>query len=161
MNELLRVTPEPLDVPSAVRRALAARGDGRDGAVATFVGLVRGEHVGRRVVALEYEVYAPLATRTFAAIAAEVAENWPSVQLVLDHRVGRLAVGEPSVVIVAASPHRAEAFGACRYAIERVKQVAPIWKREIFEDGEDWVEGATADLADEAARELALKRACG
>jgi molybdopterin synthase catalytic subunit len=161
MPDLLMLTAEPLDLQVAVCLALGAGGKGRDGAVATFVGLVRGEHVGRQVIALEYEAYGPLARRAFGTIAHEVAEQWPPARLALHHRTGRLDVGETSVVIAVASPHRAEAFQACRYAIERVKQIAPIWKREIFEGGEAWVEGATADPEDGAARDLARKRACG
>jgi molybdopterin synthase catalytic subunit len=130
------------------------------GAVATFVGLARELNLGRRVVRLEYEAYAPLAVRAFERIAAEAAERWPGAALAIHHRVGTLAIGQASVVIAAASAHRAEAFAACRYAIERVKQIAPIWKREHFEGGELWVEGATANPDDAAAREDAFRRAC-
>ena len=76
------------------------------------------------------------------------------------HRLGRLGIGEASIVIAAASAHRAHAFAACRYVIERVKQIAPVWKHEFFEDGDAWVEGATADPDDPAARRAALERAC-
>jgi molybdopterin synthase catalytic subunit len=82
------------------------------------------------------------------------------VHLAIHHRLGRLEVGEASVAIAAASPHRAEAFAACRYAIERVKQIAPIWKHEFFDGGDVWIEGATADPDDEAARLDAYRRAC-
>jgi molybdopterin synthase catalytic subunit len=130
------------------------------GAVATFTGAVRHLNLGRRVERLEYEAYAPLAVRTFERIAAEAAERWPGTALAVHHRVGRLSIGEASVVIAAAAPHRADAFAVCRYAIERVKQIAPIWKREHFEGGEVWIEGATADPDDLGAREDALRRAC-
>ncbi len=90
-----------------------------------------------------------------------MAEFWPKVKLALHHRLGRLAAGEASIVIAAAAPHRGDAFQACRYTIERVKQIAPIWKREVFEGGEAWVEGATADPADAAAKQAAYRRACG
>ena len=80
-----------------------------------------------------------------------------AARLAIHHRTGRLAIGDASVAIAAASPHRADAFAACRYAIERVKQIAPIWKHEHFEGGEVWIEGATADPDDEAAREAALR----
>ena len=130
------------------------------GAIATFVGVVRGENGARRVLWLDYEAYEPLARRSFERIAAEAAGQWPLVRLAIHHRAGRLEIGEASVVIAAASPHRAEAFAACRYAIERVKQIAPVWKHEHFEDGEVWVEGATADPDDAAARQLAVSRAC-
>jgi molybdopterin synthase catalytic subunit len=82
------------------------------------------------------------------------------VRLALHHRVGRLEIGEASVAIAAASPHRADAFAACRYTIERVKQIAPIWKREFFEGGDVWIEGATADPDDARAREVAERAAC-
>jgi len=130
------------------------------GAVATFVGLVRDHNAGRRVLWLDYEAYAALARATFARIASEAAERWPSVQLAIHHRIGRIAIGEASVVIAAASPHRADAFAACRYAIERVKQIAPVWKHEHFEGGDVWIEGATADPDDLSARQTAFERAC-
>ena len=129
------------------------------GAVATFVGTVRDSNCGRSVRWLEYEAYAPLALRSFEQIAEEARERWPETHIAIHHRTGRVAVGEPSVVIAAASPHRAEAFGAARYAIERIKQISPIWKHEHFDGGEVWIEGATADPGDEAARQEAFARA--
>jgi len=158
---LLSVTSDALDVEAVVRRAEDEAGAGRHGAVAVFIGNVRGENLGRRVVELEYEAYEPLAIHAFGIIAAEAGEAWPGVRIAMRHRVGRLAIGEASIVIAAASPHRAEAFRACRYVIERVKQIAPIWKREIFDGGEAWIEGATADPSDAAARMAAYERACG
>ena len=106
------------------------------GAVTSFVGLVRDHNVGRRVLWLDYEAYAPLALRSFERIAAETRERWPGASVAIHHRTGSSTIGEASVVIAAASPHRADAFAACRYAIERVKQIAPIWKHEHFEGGE-------------------------
>ena len=152
------VTETPLDA-AAIGALLKVARD-RDGAVTTFVGVVRDHHAGRRVRWLEYEAYAPLAVKAFERIAAEAAERWPDARLAIHHRTGRLEIGEASVAIAAASAHRADAFAACRYAIERIKQIAPIWKREHFEGGEMWIEGATADPADEQARTLALERAC-
>jgi len=133
---------------------------GRDGAVVTFLGLVRNHNAGRRVRYLEYEAYEPLAIKAFERIGAEAAGRWPDAALAIAHRVGRLEVGEASVAIAAASPHRADAFAVCRYAIERVKQVAPIWKHEHFDGGEVWIEGATADPDDVAARQEAERVAC-
>ena len=130
------------------------------GAVAVFLGLVRDHNKGKRVLYLDYEAYEPLALRGLDLIVAEARERWPAVRLAIHHRIGRMDIGEASVVIAAASPHRADAFAACRYAIERVKQVAPIWKHEHFEGGEVWIEGATADPADDEARTLAFARAC-
>jgi molybdopterin synthase catalytic subunit len=141
---------------------VSAPGEGPEGsgAVATFLGLVRDRNLGRRVLRLEYEAHERLAVRAFERIDAEVVARWPSVRLALHHRIGRLEVGEASVAIAAGSPHRAEAFMACRYAIERVKQIAPIWKHEYFEGGDVWIEGATADPDDEPARQEALRRSC-
>jgi molybdopterin synthase catalytic subunit len=151
-----RLTPDPLDPP-----AVAAAVSGPDcGAIASFVGLVRHRNAGRRVLWIDYEAYDELAEKTFARIAEEAAARWPDVRLAIHHRTGRLAIGEASVAIAAASPHRIDAFAACRYAIERVKQIAPVWKHEHFDGGEVWIEGATADPDDEAAREAAYERAC-
>jgi molybdopterin synthase catalytic subunit len=164
---LLAVTASPLDLTGLVDGVLAARneraratGDENAGAVASFLGTVRDRNQGRRVTVLEYEAYEPLALRVFERIVAEVAREWPDTVLALHHRIGALAVGEVSVAIAAASPHRAAAFAACRYTIERVKQIAPIWKREKFEGGETWIEGAVADPDDDEVRQTALRVAC-
>jgi len=151
--------------PLALDALVAAVSDeqharGRDGAVVTFLGLVRNHNQGRRVHYLEYEAYAPLAIKAFDRIREEVAERWPSAIVAVHHRVGRLDIGDASVAIATASPHRADAFAACRYVIERVKQIAPIWKREYFEGGDVWIEGATADPDDAKARAEAERVAC-
>jgi molybdopterin synthase catalytic subunit len=153
---LFIVTPEPLD-PAALEARVAAP---HSGAVTSFVGRVRADNAGRRVLWLDYEAYAPLAVAAFERIAREAADRWPDVTLAIAHRTGRLAIGDASVIVTAASPHRHEAFAACRYGIERVKQIAPIWKHEHFEGGDVWIEGATADPTDETAREAAVARAC-
>ena len=150
------VTPDTLN-PEAVAASVTSP---QCGAVATFIGLVRDHNAGRRVEWLDYEAYPALAVKTFERIATEAAERWPSVALAIHHRVGRIAIGEASVVIAAASPHRADAFAACRYAIERIKQIAPVWKHEHFTGGDVWVEGATADPDDDAARQAAYERTC-
>jgi molybdopterin synthase catalytic subunit len=159
---LFAVTRDPLSseaLQHVLERDVQARGEGC-GALCTFVGVVRATHQGRRVRFLEYEAFDALALKTFEQIAGETAATWPESRIAIHHRIGRLAIGEASVVIVAAAPHRASAFQAARYGIERVKQIAPIWKHEFFEDGDAWVEGATADPADEAARQIARERAC-
>ena len=141
--------------------ALAALvGADGDGAVVTFAGLVRDHNQGRRVQFLEYEAYEPLAVRALQRIVDEVQGLWPSARVATHHRMGRLEIGEASIVIAAASPHRADAFAACRYTIERVKQIVPIWKHEHFEGGDVWLEGAIADPDDVAAREKAYRIAC-
>jgi len=155
------VTSDPLELGPLVEAVARPGGGGRQpGAVATFLGLVRDQNVGRRVTHLEYEAHPPLAVKAFERIDTEIRERWPAVRLALHHRVGRLDVGEASVAIAAAAPHRAEAFAACRYAIERVKQIAPIWKHEFFEGGDVWIEGAIADPDDDAARAEAMQKAC-
>jgi molybdopterin synthase catalytic subunit len=154
--ERFAISDQPLD--AAALEALVA--GPHCGAVATFIGRVRRQNAGRVVLWLDYEAYAPLAVSAFERIAREAADKWPQAVLAIVHRVGRLEIGEASVVIVASSPHRADAFAACRYGIERVKQIAPIWKHEHFEGGDVWIEGATAEPADESAREIAAARAC-
>ncbi len=109
------------------------------GAITLFVGTVREWTAGRRTLWLEYEAYVEMAEAKLRQIAQEVEAQWPGTQLAVWHRVGRLAPGEASVVIAAAAPHREEAFAAARYAIERLKRVVPIWKREVWEDGSAWV----------------------
>jgi molybdopterin synthase catalytic subunit len=153
------ITEAPLDVTGLTALVLEG-GDVGPGAVATFVGVVRDRNMGRRVLFLEYEAYEALAVKALERVVAEARVQWPDTRLALHHRTGRLEVGEASVAIAAASPHRAHAFAVCRYAIERVKQIAPIWKREHFEGGEVWLEGAIADPQDETAREAALRIAC-
>jgi molybdopterin synthase catalytic subunit len=155
---LLAIGPAPLELKALVT-ALGDRG-GADGAVVTFLGLVRNHNAGRRVQYLEYEAFEPLALKGFARIVEELQERWPGARVALHHRIGRLEVGEASVAIAVASAHRAEAYAACRYVIERVKQIAPIWKREFFEGGDVWIEGATADPEDARARAEAERVAC-
>ena len=156
----LAIGPDAIDLPELVR-AVSEGEPGAHGAIVTFVGAVRAENQGRLVTRLEYEAYEPLALRAFAIISDEVTARWPTARVAFHHRTGSLAVGETSVAIAAASPHRADAFSACRYVIERLKQVAPVWKHEFFEGGESWIEGATADPDDPSAREEAYRRSCG
>jgi molybdopterin synthase catalytic subunit len=156
MLPVTAVTATPLTLDGVVR---AVDGPGH-GAVATFVGLVRDHNQGRRVLWLDYEAYDPLAEKALARIVDEAQGRWPGAHMAIHHRTGRLEIGEASVIIAVATPHRADAFAACRYAIERIKQIVPIWKHEHFDGGEVWIEGATADPDDEAARAHALKIAC-
>jgi molybdopterin synthase catalytic subunit len=154
--ERFRVGAQPLDAVEVT----AVASDPACGAVVTFIGTVRDNNTGRQVRYLEYEAFEPLAIKAFERIAQEAAARWPDVRLAIHHRTGRVEIGEASVVIAVASPHRADAFAVSRYAIERLKQIAPIWKHEHFDGGEVWIEGATADPADDVARQVALERAC-
>lgn len=124
--------------PLALAEVLEAVGGPGRGGVVTFTGTVRNETRGRRVVRLEYEAYAAMAERKLAEIGAAVAaEHGAEVAIV--HRVGVLAPGDAAVVIACAAPHRTAAFRACEACIERLKRDVPIWKREVFEDGSEWV----------------------
>jgi molybdopterin synthase catalytic subunit len=149
------------DALVALVEGLARHRDEGCGAVCTFLGVARHTHRGRSVRHLEYEAFEPLAVRAFERIDAEVSAQWPAATIAVHHRVGRVAIGEASVAIAVAAAHRAEAFEACRYTIERIKQIAPVWKHEFFDAGDEWVEGATADPDDETARREARARACG
>jgi molybdopterin synthase catalytic subunit len=153
---LTAITTSPLDQDALVRE-LDTTGVG---AVAVFLGLVRDNNKGRKVLFLDYEAYDALALRGLDLIMTEASEKWPAVRLAIHHRIGKMQIGEASVVIAAASPHRADAFAASRYAIERIKQIVPIWKHEYFEGGDVWIEGATADPDNAAARQEALRIAC-
>jgi molybdopterin synthase catalytic subunit len=112
-----------------------------DGAIVTFSGIVRGTNQGKKVLFLEYEAYPEMATKMMERIGKEILETWGLSSVRMQHRVGRLNVGETSVVVVVAAPHRDDAFAACHYAIDRLKRIVPIWKKEVFDDGEVWVAG--------------------
>jgi molybdopterin synthase catalytic subunit len=112
-----------------------------DGAIVTFAGIVRGTNQGKKVLFLEYEAYPEMAGKMMERIGKEILDTWGLSRVRMQHRVGRLNVGETSEVIVVAAPHRDDAFAACQYAINRLKRIVPIWKKEVFEDGEVWVEG--------------------
>jgi molybdopterin synthase catalytic subunit len=134
---MFRITPEPLD-PLAI---MAAVSSDAAGAISLFAGVVRNENLERRVEYLEYDAYPPMAERKMAEIADEVRARWPVNGIAMAHRTGRLEIGEASVIIAVSSPHRADAIEACHYAIDRLKATVPVWKKEVFEGGEEWLEG--------------------
>ncbi len=134
---MVRIQPGPIDLAALVAEA---RGDG-DGAVSLFLGTARNVNKGRRVLFLDYEAYAGMAEREMHRIAAEAIVQFGVSRVVIVHRVGRVEIGEASVGIAVASPHRAAAIEACRFVIDTLKTTVPIWKREHFEDGSVWVEG--------------------
>jgi len=109
------------------------------GAIVTFTGTTRRDNVGRRVLRLEYEAYEPMALSEMRKLAHEAGQRWEIIRIAIRHRVGVVGVGETSVAIAVAAAHRAEAFEACRFAIDRLKEVVPIWKKEYFEGGEMWI----------------------
>jgi molybdopterin synthase catalytic subunit len=135
-SDWIEVTTEPLS-ERAVARAVDHPGAG---ALALFSGVVRDQTGGRRVKFLEYEAHGPMALAKMREIGAAIRNRWPAImRLALVHRIGRLEIGESSVMIAVSSPHRAQAFEACRFAIDTLKETVPIWKKEHFEDGEVWV----------------------
>ena len=140
MAAIIAITRDPLD-DAYVARLERAIEHVADGGVVTFRGIVRNSSRGKRVRYLEYDAYPEMAEQELAKIAAEVERRWQTDHVALVHRIGRLEIGECSVVVTVACPHRGEAFEACRYAIDTLKQTVPIWKKEVAEDGEEWVEG--------------------
>ena len=130
------LNPNPLDVAML---ATGLAGAGR-GAQVSFIGVVRNHHLGRGVTGLEYTAYGPMAERVCGVIQQEAEKRWP-VSVALQHRTGALTVGEAAVAVIVAGDHREEAFAACRYIIEELKQRVPIWKREWYTDGtSSWVD---------------------
>lgn len=133
-----------VDGPIDTAALLAEVADYRHGATVLFVGTVREIHEGQPVSGLDYSAYGAMAQREMADIIAEAAKRWDTTDIVVEHRVGELELGEVSVAIAAAHPHRAQAFEAARYVIEELKRRAPIWKREHYVDGRaEWVAAAT------------------
>ncbi len=114
--------------------------DSGQGALVDFFGIVRDHARGQKIVELEYHAYKPMAEKKLRQIGDEIKERWDLEAVAIVHRVGRLQIGDTAVVISIASPHRAEAFAACKYAIDRIKQIVPIWKKETGENGIEWVE---------------------
>ncbi len=110
------------------------------GGIVTFVGTVREVSQGKRILRLEYEAYPGMAEKKMREIGEEIAARWPGARVAMAHRVGRLSIGEVAVAISVATPHRAEAFEACRHAIDRLKETVPIWKKEFTTEGEYWVD---------------------
>lgn len=133
--------------PLSLEEIYAKANDAANGAVVVMSGMVRNQTDGQPVVALEYQAYEPMALRVFYQIAADIRSSWPDVKrVVIHHRVGRLQVGEISVLVAVGCPHRSEAFDACRYAIDTLKHNAPIWKKEHWLDGSStWVSIAACE----------------
>jgi molybdopterin synthase catalytic subunit len=134
-TNVIALIRKPIDVASLGAAAPA------DGAACTFVGVVRDHNAGRAVLYLEYEAFEEMALPLMEEIAAEARHRWPITSISIVHRLGRLAIGEPSVAVAAFAHHRAEAFEACRYAIDTLKATVPIWKKEFYADGAVWLDG--------------------
>ncbi len=134
---MFAIMREPLDPTALVE---SVRVD-ESGAVALFYGVVRNENLGRSVQYLEYDVYPEMAIKKMREIAEELRAKFPVTGIGALHRVGRLEIGETSLLVAVSSAHRVAAFEACHFAVDRIKQVVPIWKKEVWDDGEEWVEG--------------------
>jgi len=134
---MFEITAEPLDpgpLVAAVRRD-------ESGAVALFYGVARNENLGRKVLWLEYDAYPEMAIKKMREVADEVRAKFPVTGVGILHRTGRLEIGETSLLVAVSSGHRKEAFEACHFAVDRIKQIVPVWKKEVFEGGEEWIEG--------------------
>ena len=132
---MIRITNDPLDAALAVSQVESPAA----GAVAVFIGVTRNNTAGREVLFLEYEAYRPMADEQLRRVADEMRERWDLQGVAIHHRLGRLEIGEASLVVAAASAHRQAAFEACHFSIDRIKQIVPIWKKEFFVGGEVWV----------------------
>jgi molybdopterin synthase catalytic subunit len=144
MPGLFRIAEGAIDLREAID---AVAGPDR-GAIATFSGIVRDHHGGRKVLRLDYQAYPEMAEQVLREIGREVGERFGTPHIAILHRVGVLEIGEASVVIAVAAAHRRDALAACAYAIDRLKVVAPIWKKEYYEGGSGWIEGADDPPAD-------------
>lgn len=129
------LTDDPIDPRALVQRVMRPS----DGAYVLFEGVVRNHHEGKAVESIFYDAYRPMAEKEMERIVRDIESRYPEVALAVVHRLGHLIVGDSSIAIVACSPHRAEAFEACRMMIDRIKQTVPIWKKERGPDGEEWV----------------------
>jgi len=130
-----RLSEQPLELDAAVREVRTDEA----GAIATFVGTVRRQSRGRAVLHLEYEAYEGMAEQTMAGIAEELKRRYELCEIAIHHRVGRVEVGEPSVVVAVSAPHRGDALAACKEAIDTLKDTVPLWKKEVYEGGEEWI----------------------
>ena len=133
-----RLTDSPIDEKQVLREIQRADA----GAILTFSGVVRNHHLGRKVRAIDYHGYRPMAVKEIRKLEEEIHTKWPEVEAIIVHRLGPLQVGDSSVLIAVSSPHRDAGFEALRYAIDILKERVPIWKKEIYTDGEAWIEGS-------------------
>jgi len=135
LNIDIKICGETLDIQSCIDWVMLPQ----CGGINVFIGTVRNETKGKKVLRLEFEAYEAMAIREMNKIAEDIFTKWPVLKLLIHHRTGILQVGELPVVIAVAAAHRNAAFDACKYAIDTLKQTVPIWKKEVFEDGEVWV----------------------
>lgn len=135
MQDFFQITSQPI-IPQEIIQKVEST---NCGAVNVFIGTVRNWNQQKKVVRLEYESYEPMALKKIEEIAGEVKKKWPVEKIAVSHRVGHLNIGEIAVVVAVSTPHRKESFEACQYMIDTLKKIVPIWKKEIYEDGEVWI----------------------
>ena len=134
-NSLFEITKEPIQLESIVSKVLHPNA----GAINTFIGTVRELTKGKKTLYLEYQAYEKMAEKKLKQIGLEIQQQWPKTLVAITHRIGRLEIQDIAVVIAVSTPHRADSYAASRYAIERIKEIVPIWKKEHWEDGECWI----------------------
>jgi molybdopterin synthase catalytic subunit len=132
---LFEIAKDPIDIQSVIDKVVQREA----GAITTFIGTVRELTHGKKTLYLVYEAYESMAVKKLAQIGSEIDERWPGAQTAITHRVGKLDITDIAVVIAVSTPHRADAYEANRYAIERIKEIVPIWKKEHWEDGQEWI----------------------
>lgn len=140
---MIKITEKPIDVQKVIDTASSLGA----GAVNVFIGTVRNTANGKNVVWLEYEAYESMAVAEIRKIIDEASHRWPLLGWAVSHRIGTLKPNEISVVVAVSSPHRKESFEACQFIIDTLKAKAPIWKKEVFEDGEEWVSARPAGIS--------------
>ncbi|WP_048827310.1 molybdenum cofactor biosynthesis protein MoaE [Bacillus sp. B-jedd] len=132
---MFEIAKEPIDIQSVIDKVVQREA----GAITTFIGTVRELTKGKKTLYLIYEAYEAMAVKKLEQIGREIEERWAGSKVAISHRVGKLDITDIAVVIAVSTPHRADAYEANRYAIERIKEIVPIWKKEHWEDGEEWV----------------------
>ncbi|MDE2989101.1 MAG: molybdenum cofactor biosynthesis protein MoaE [Chloroflexota bacterium] len=143
-DDFFKITHDVLE-PTALHTLVLSP---QAGAVSLFMGVVRDNNLGRDVDYLEYDAYPAMATKVMRQIAGEIRERWDVLDIAMHHRIGRLEIGEASVAVAVASAHRGEGIEACHYGIDRLKAIVPIWKKEVWADGEEWIEGSLTAAAE-------------
>ncbi|PFO07903.1 molybdenum cofactor biosynthesis protein MoaE [Bacillus sp. AFS076308] len=133
--KLYEISKEPIDIQAVIDKVIQREA----GAITTFIGTVRELTKGKKTLFLIYEAYEAMAVKKLEQIGREIEERWEGCKVAITHRVGRLDITDVAVVIAVSTPHRADAYEANRYAIERIKEIVPIWKKEHWEDGEEWM----------------------
>jgi len=132
---MIEITDQPIDKNKIISAAESLEA----GALNVFIGTVRAKTANKKVIRLEYECYEPMAVSEIEKIFEEASQRWPILKVAISHRIGILQLGDEAVVLAVSTPHRKESFEACQYIIDTLKQTVPIWKKEVYEGGEEWV----------------------